>query len=178
MKREKGSDYVNNQEFYELLCKAIPYFREKNEWGPYGNKVGKIILQMIYRIKNKSSFKNYGGYHWELMCERALINVFTYIKSYNLTKTNPFSYFTTIIINAFKNALSEMSKQKTEISYDTFIIGEIIDETEFLEFEDDLIKEIDQELLIKNDSTTFDDLKKFVDNIVIEEEKNIGVDDE
>lgn len=139
-------DYINNQEFYDLLKNAIPYFKQNKNWGIFDKKIGKFILLMMERIKNRSNFKNYKGYHWEYMQEKALINVFTYITKYDLKRTNPFAYFTTVITNAYRTALREIKEKKViELPHENSVLCELIDESEYEVFDDNISDKIDRE---------------------------------
>lgn len=172
MGRKKSKNYVNNKEFYETLCKALPHFRETGKWGKYGDKIGLIVLEMIERIKNKSNFKNYKGRYWDLMYDRAMINIWSYIKGYNLERKNPFSYFTTVIVNAFKNALSELNRGNKEIPYDNDVINNMIDTSSSHEFENDLIDEMDDREFEYYTEKSMEELQEIVENIEKGEEHN------
>jgi hypothetical protein len=137
--------YIDNNEFYTLLSKALPYYKENKKWGPYDKEVGNTILQIMYNIKKRPNFIRYNGYHWECMQEKALLNVFKYITKYDLNKTNPFAYFTTIIHNAYATALRELNKKPTELPYDNVIISDMIDENDFEDFEEDSINKVDKD---------------------------------
>jgi hypothetical protein len=163
MDKKKDRYYVDPKRFQKVLEHAIPHYKEYGNWGKYGDEIGTIILNLMNKIKNKSSFKNYTGYYWEMMQEKALINIFKYMHKYDLSRCNPFNYFSTIVHNAYKTALKEMTKKKVkELPYDDIVLTEIIDLTDYEVFDEKVQQNIDKK-------EKFTKIKKIADKDMIKE---------
>jgi len=124
MKMNKNNSYINNEEFYKLLCtrrqiiekmKTIndtaspPYMMLQKQGTRVKNELGKIFLNLCQHILTKPNFINYSADRKDAMTSDACWYCSRYIDRYDITRTNPFSYFTTVCHHAF---LQYINKQK------------------------------------------------------------------
>jgi DNA-directed RNA polymerase specialized sigma24 family protein len=99
------AEYIDRKEFYKLLKE----YRKTKSKLTY-NKIGKCFLLISQNFLNKCSFINYTPDRKEEMISDAVYYMCRYIDKYDLKKTNPFAYFTTIAKNAFLQYLNDQNK--------------------------------------------------------------------
>lgn len=94
--------YVTNK---ELLVEIKTYLEED----VITERLGKMILQIANGVASKP---NFSGYTWrEDMVSEGVLTVLKYMKNFDPEKSsNPFSYFTMIIYNAFIQYLNQQKK--------------------------------------------------------------------
>lgn len=112
-----ANNYVDNVEFYELMCERHNIVEEALRAGKpkprINDKIGKIILDISTNLAYKMNFINYT--FREEMVSDAIENCILYLDNFNPEKSkNPFAYFTQICYYAFIRRISKESKQ-TEI---------------------------------------------------------------
>lgn len=85
-------NYVSKEELYNEI---VHYF----DTGLVSDHLHLMIFDMAKRIVTKGRFH---GYTWkEDMVTDGYLRCIKYLKSYDLTKKNPFAYFTTIIYHTY-----------------------------------------------------------------------------
>lgn len=101
------ANYVDKNRFRELLID----YRETKSKKIY-EEIGKIFLLISQNLLNKSNFINYTQDRKDEMISDAVFYMCRYIDKYDITRNNPFAYFTTIARNAFLQNIN--SKNKTD----------------------------------------------------------------
>lgn len=91
----KMSNYVENDKLKKLLVE----YNETESREAY-NKIGKMFLQIAKRQLNRVLFIKYSADRKEEMVSDAVYNMCKYVKTFDITKNNPFSYFTQVANNA------------------------------------------------------------------------------
>lgn len=94
------------------------------------NKIGTCFLLICDNIMKLPSFTNYSDDRKGDMISDALWVMTRYMNRYNLEKSNPFAYFTTICRNAFIHQISERKKYSKKFKSLTYI--ENLDGEEFI----------------------------------------------
>lgn len=89
------SNYVENDKLKKLLVE----YNETESREAY-NKIGKMFLQIAKRQLNRVLFIKYSADRKEEMVSDAVYNMCKYVKTFDITKNNPFSYFTQVANNA------------------------------------------------------------------------------
>ena len=120
----KRASYIDNNQFYKLLCERRVIINKMSEisdtasptymmMAKRGNKVknelGKIFLTLCKHILTKPNFINYSEDRKDVMTSDACWFCSRYIDRYDIERTNPFGYFTTVCHHAF---LQYINKQK------------------------------------------------------------------
>lgn len=113
------SQYINNKEFYALICDFKDKCKEAEVAGKpqprIPEKIGECFIMIATRLSNKGNFVGY-TYKDEMVSD-ALENCITAIHSFNPDKSkNPFAYFTQIIWFAFLRRI-EKEKRQTYVKY-------------------------------------------------------------
>jgi DNA-directed RNA polymerase specialized sigma24 family protein len=107
--------YVSNKE----LKKQLILFKRT---GIMTDKLHLILFEMCKRIISKN---NWNRYTWkEDMVSDAYLKCLEIAKRFDTTRDNPFSYFTTVIHNFYKDYIKYEKKQKkiknnTKLQYDS-----------------------------------------------------------
>lgn len=167
LKKSSESNYVNNKEFYEELCKYHDYKMECLEAGkdipPLTEKIGRAIIQIATRRCNSRMYRGYTN-NWK---EEMICNAITSatLRGHNFDpqkSSNPFAYFTQICDNAIKEQLKAEKKQMyiRYKSYDN-VRGYAAEDDEFGNDENLHQEEID---------IAYDDRLKFINDY---EERNL-----
>ena len=100
---KQGKHYVTNQDMLEEL-------RDLQKSGEISEKLHLIFYKMAEQIGTKGRFS---GYTWiEDMVSDAYLKCLIVAKKFDVKRTNPFGYFTTVIIHYFWDALAGEKKQK------------------------------------------------------------------
>jgi hypothetical protein len=127
MTKKKSEHYVNNEDFYELLCIYKKLHNEiikkendyeeleeikkyKNKFRKVKNELGKIFIKICNGLLTKPNFINYTWDRKDEMISDATYYMSKYIMNYNLKKKNPFAYFTTMCNHAFLQYINKMNK--------------------------------------------------------------------
>jgi len=106
--------YVDNKEFLEILRKY-----DKTGSRKYYEKLGVIFQKIARNFLNKPNFINYTPDRKAEMESDAVFVMLKYMKNFDLTRTNPFSYFTMIAYNSFvQNIKKYKTKQNLFVSLD------------------------------------------------------------
>jgi hypothetical protein len=183
--QQKPINYINNDEFIEILEK---HFIEKKEHPEIGcpNEIGALFLliarQFISKWPSKITFM-----YREDMISKAVEYCLRYMYGYSREKSdNPFSYFTCIITSGFQQEYNYQKRNKELVkraadkmasedyfpriknnvkTYKPFNnpIDEQLDRKERIEIKEDVSKIIlwEDELVIENFNTVFlDELTK------------------
>lgn len=90
------ANYVENKEFSELL---IDYSNTKNRKSY--QTIGKIFQKITENIIRMPSFVNYPLSLKQDMVSDALYLMVRYLDRFDISRDNPFSYFTMICFNAY-----------------------------------------------------------------------------
>lgn len=102
-KNPKGKHYVTNKEMIAELQKLA-------KTGVISERLHLIFYQMAEQIGTKGRFS---GYTWiEDMVSDAYLKCCVVAHKFNAERSNPFGYFTTVIIHYFWDALAGEKKQK------------------------------------------------------------------
>lgn len=99
------ANYVDNKRFHALLKE----YRATNSKKVY-EEVGKCFLLISQNLLNKSSFINYTPDRKNEMISDAVFYMCKYIEKYDVTRDNPFAYFTMIARHAFLQNINKYSK--------------------------------------------------------------------
>jgi hypothetical protein len=106
--------YVKNSEFLELLREY-----DKTKSRVVYNKLGVIFQLIAKNFLNNPKFINYTEDRKDEMESDAVYSMIKYLHNYDLTKTNPFAYFTMIAYNSFlQNIKKYKVKEKMFVSLD------------------------------------------------------------
>ena len=109
------ANYIDKKVFHKLL---IEY--SKNNSKKVYEEIGKSFLLIARNVLNKPNFIDYTPDRKDEMVSDSVFYMCKYIKKYDITRENPFAYFTTIAHNAFLqniNKYSKMDKMFTSIEY-------------------------------------------------------------
>lgn len=99
--------YINNKEFYELLCQY-----KKTKERKLLEKIGRNFLQIAQNIIKLPNFINYSSDRKNDMVSDATFYMTKYIGTYDLERKNPFAYFSQIAINAFTQNINKHNRDK------------------------------------------------------------------
>lgn len=143
--KNKERYYIRNK---DLLPEIVKY----KETGIIGEELGLMIQRIAINYSNRG---NFAGYTWkEDMISDAIVICFSYMHNFDPKKQkrpNPFSYFTTVIHNAFINYIKKQKKH-SDIKDVCYKKHHLIDEEN--EFYHYAIKGIDYQVMRKNDIIT------------------------
>ena len=108
------NNYVDNKQFLALLIEC-----DKTGSRVAYEKIGKIFQLIARNFLNKPNFINYTQDRKEEMESDGVFLMLRYMKNFDLTKKNPFSYFTMIAFNSFlQNIKKYKNKQNMFVSLD------------------------------------------------------------
>ncbi len=120
---KENTHYINNKEFTELLI-AYNNDPDSPEGKKYYEQIGALLLMLANKVAASTSFASYTANINEEMIQDAIYTMIKNLHKYDYEKfNNPFSYFTSIVINVFKHHLS-----KLKINMERFIRLESIEE--------------------------------------------------
>ncbi|VUX47788.1 hypothetical protein DF3PA_70109 [Candidatus Defluviicoccus seviourii] len=95
--------YLNNQDLLTQL-------QLSHERGAMTPELGRMFLKLVEKISKRP---NWCGYTYlEEMQSTALINLCAVWQKFDMTKTNPFAYFTTCVTHSFLQELGRQKKQQ------------------------------------------------------------------
>ncbi len=103
----KSKQYINNKQFTEILTR---FFENKNK-EDY-EKLGTIFIKISENILKRPNFINYTHDRKNDMVSDATFYMVKYCRGYDVTRGNPFAYFSQIAFNAFKQNINKVNKQK------------------------------------------------------------------
>jgi hypothetical protein len=119
--RKRSEHYVSNKEFYQAL---VEYKQKVDEAKLLGkpkpkipNYIGECFLKIATHLSYKPNFVNY-MFKDDMICD-GIENCVQYIHNFDVTKKNPFAYFTQVIYYAF---LRRIAKEKKQLEIKTKII--------------------------------------------------------
>ena len=115
-KKEKppANHYVDNNKFFEEMCKWKEQVIEANETGeprpPVNEYIGECFMKIAEHLSHKPNFINYD--YREEMVGDGIENCLMYAHNFDPEKSkNPFSYFTQMIYYAFLRRIQKEKKQ-------------------------------------------------------------------
>jgi len=100
-----ANNYVNNKRFSELLIEYQKTHSRKSY-----NEIGKIFVLISTNLLNKTNFINYTQDRKDEMVSDATFAMCRYIDKYDVSKGNPFAYFTRFAFNAFLQNLKNYKR--------------------------------------------------------------------
>ena len=119
--KKKSEHYVNNKEFYEALVeynKKLEYAKSNGLPKPrITNYLGDCFLRIASHLAYKPNFVNY-MFKDDMICD-GIENCVQYIDRFDISRSNPFAYFTQIVYYAF---LRRIAKEKKQLEIKTKII--------------------------------------------------------
>lgn len=126
MARKRGPHYVSNKQFY---LDIQDYYKRIEEAEKEGKEIEICpkVLDSIMKICHKlATSGNFNGYSYkEDMVWAAIEKCFVYHKNFNVNKSdNPFSYFTSVAYNVFRQILK---KEKGQL----YVKKRIVDEGDY-----------------------------------------------
>lgn len=101
----KKKNYVNNK---SLLEKIIEF----HSTGVISEELHMMFWEMCNRIIGRSRFNRYTQDWREDMVSDAYVKCLVVVLKFDLERTNPFAYFTTVISNCFLDYIGNESKQR------------------------------------------------------------------
>jgi hypothetical protein len=111
--RKKSEHYVSNKEFHQALIeykKMVDEAKDNNLPKPkIPNYIGECFLKIATHLSYKPNFVNY-MFKDDMICD-GIENCIQYIHNFDVTKTNPFAYFTQVIYYAFLRRIAKEKKQ-------------------------------------------------------------------
>jgi len=123
----KKKGYIDNQKFYELI-KEKNGLVEKLKNDPedklvqfrlnrVNNQIGLKLIKIANGMAKRPNFTNYPDDQMTDMKSDAIFNMAKAIDGYDITRSNPFAYFSQITWNSFIAAIQLMKKRiKTTIN--------------------------------------------------------------
>lgn len=116
------SKYIDNKKF---LAALRDYDRILHAPRPDGSPppripeyIGSCFLLIAENVSMKSNF--YGYSYREEMVSDAVLNCIKYVSSFDVSKENPFAYFTTVCVNSCINRIN-IEEKKQYLKYKSFV---------------------------------------------------------
>jgi hypothetical protein len=111
--KKKSEHYVNNKDFYAALVEyrhKVNHAKDNSLPKPkVSNYIGDCFLRIANHLAYKPNFVNY-MFKDEMICD-GVENCIQYIDNYDISRTNPFAYFTQIVYYAFLRRIAKEKKQ-------------------------------------------------------------------
>lgn len=111
--KKKSEHYVNNKDFYQALVEYNKKVEEAKEKGlpkpRISNYLGDCFLRIANHLAYKPNFINY-MFKDDMICD-GIENCVQYIHNFDISRTNPFAYFTQIVYYAFLRRIAKEKKQ-------------------------------------------------------------------
>lgn len=111
--RKKSEHYVSNKDFHQALVeykKMVDDAKDRNLPKPkIPNYIGECFLKIATHLSYKPNFVNY-MFKDDMICD-GIENCIQYIHNFDVTKKNPFAYFTQVIYYAFLRRIAKEKKQ-------------------------------------------------------------------
>jgi len=95
--------YIDKKEFFEEMLKY-------NETKKPSEKLGRMLMLLAKNNTKHPSFCRYFNADLDDMKTEAVITCLQALPKYNFEKEDPFSYFTSVVLNAFKYYLKRKYK--------------------------------------------------------------------
>ena len=113
-KKTPANHYVDNNKFFEEMCKWKEKVVEASETGesrpPVNEYIGECFMKIAEHLSHKPNFINYD--YREEMVGDGIENCLMYAHNFDPEKSkNPFSYFTQMIYYAFLRRIQKEKKQ-------------------------------------------------------------------
>lgn len=111
--KKRSEHYVSNKEFHQALVE----YKEKVDEAKYlgkpkpqiPNYIGECFLKIATHLSYKPNFVNY-MFKDDMICD-GIENCVQYIHNFDVSKKNPFAYFTQVIYYAFLRRIAKEKKQ-------------------------------------------------------------------
>lgn len=122
MKKKHRTDYINNDEFYDVLVEYLDACDKADLAGEEQPRIPEFIGHCFLLLaKNVGKASNFSQYTFlEEMQSDSVLNCVKYIRNFKshrldpetgeLIKNRPFSYFTQYVINTFKQRIKDERK--------------------------------------------------------------------
>ncbi len=118
-KAKKG--YIDNSKFYELLKEKrelVLYLSENSEdrirnirLNRVNDEVGRKLIKIADGMAKRPNFTNYPYDQMVDMKSDAIFNMAKAVDGYDISRTNPFAYFSQITWNSFIASIQNMKKR-------------------------------------------------------------------
>jgi len=119
--KKRSEHYVSNKEFHNALIqykKEVDTAKENGNPKPIiPNYIGECFLKIATHLSYKPNFVNY-IFKDDMICD-GIENCVQYIHNFDVSRSNPFAYFTQVIYFAF---LRRIAKEKKQLEIKTKII--------------------------------------------------------
>jgi len=119
--KKRSEHYVSNKEFHNALIqykKEVDIAKENGDPKPIiPNYIGECFLKIATHLSYKPNFVNY-IFKDDMICD-GIENCVQYIHNFDVSRSNPFAYFTQVIYFAF---LRRIAKEKKQLEIKTKII--------------------------------------------------------
>jgi DNA-directed RNA polymerase specialized sigma24 family protein len=125
----KKKGYIDNAKFYELLKEKrslVVYLAEHTELENtselrrlerVNNELGRKLIKIANGMAKRPNFTNYPHDQMTDMLSDAIFNMAKAVDGYDITRSNPFAYFSQITWNSFIAAIQGMKKRiKTTVN--------------------------------------------------------------
>jgi len=100
------AEYVNNKLFHSLLKE----YKETKSKRTY-EEIGRCFLLIAKNLLNKANFINYTQDRKDEMISDAVYYMCRYVEKFDVTRKNPFAYFTMIARNAFLQNINDYGRR-------------------------------------------------------------------
>jgi hypothetical protein len=121
MAKKRSEHYVSNKDFLQALIdyrKQVDLAKDSGKPKPkIPNYIGDCFLKIATHLSYKPNFVNY--MFKEDMISDGIENCVQYIDNFDVSRPNPFAYFTQVIYYAF---LRRISKEKRQLEIKSKII--------------------------------------------------------
>lgn len=117
------SNYVNNKKLYEVMKEYHAEVKAAEASGAEPPRIPEYVGECFLLIATRLSSKlNFIGYTYkDEMVSDGIENCILYINNFNPEKSkNPFSYFTTVVYNAFLRRI-EKEKKQTYLKHKNYV---------------------------------------------------------
>jgi hypothetical protein len=177
-KKKVARNYINNGDFCEALIKYKEdcYLAEQNNKPKprIPNYIGECFMKLAEGLARRPNFFGY-SYKDEMIAD-GIENCLMYFENFDITRKNPFAYFTQILWWCFVRRIQKEKKQQY-IKYKATENFGILDEAELLELGDGQIKQLEvyenmYDFIRKFEETEF---KKNVKNQKPKKTKAVGL---
>ena len=121
------SDYVNNKELYEEICRWKQRIAERGEMVPMSNAIGLAIMQISKNLSRRFNFSGYSQTWREEMIDDGIEAAVKGLINFDETKyTNPHAYITQACFNAF---VQRIKKERTAtVAKYKYFVSHVYDE--------------------------------------------------
>jgi len=123
---QKKKGYIDNAKFYELIVEKQTLAQYLNEnvdsqksfrLNRVNNEIGRKLIKIANGMAKRPNFTNYPTDQLTDMLSDAIFNMAKAVDGYDITRSNPFAYFSQITWNSFIASIQGMKKRiKTTIN--------------------------------------------------------------